>query len=133
MVILLSWIFALMSGLPDIERIVTVSRRELHMFRDHRTLGLRSRSHVMLAFKWSLGVGYLWDWLLAVAVIIINFTIPGSVIPAVKRIIFDDDPSLRYPTSTSWLSEEQKFPVELGVPLLVVALVQLKTRSLVDW
>eukprot|EP00878_Enallax_costatus_P002057 GHUV01002223.1.p1 GENE.GHUV01002223.1~~GHUV01002223.1.p1 ORF type:complete len:288 (+),score=64.57 GHUV01002223.1:130-993(+) len=103
------------------------------MSRDQRSFNLRCRSWLMLAAKWFLLAGYLWDWLLAIALIIINFTIPGTVIPAVKRIIFDDDPSLKYPSSSSWLSEEQKFPVEFGVPLVVVALVQLNTRSLVDW
>lgn len=83
--------------------------------------------------RWFVLAGYLWDWLLALTLIIINFTVPGNVIPAMKRIYFDNDPAFKYPSTSSWLSETQKFPVELGIPLLVVALVQLHSRSLVDW
>jgi len=43
-----------------------------------------------------------------------------------------DDPSLRYPSVESWLNEQQKFPVEFGVPLLVVALAQIWSRSGAD-
>jgi hypothetical protein len=33
----------------------------------------------MSAVKWLLLAGYIWDWLLALTLIIINFTIPGEV------------------------------------------------------
>jgi len=32
----------------------------------------------------------------------------------------------------SWLNEQQKFPVEFGLPLLVVALAQIWSRSGAD-
>lgn len=83
--------------------------------------------------SWLLVAGYLWDWLLALALIIINFTVPGNVIPAVKRMYFVDDTAFRYPSTPSWLSERGKFPVEFGLPLLIVALIQVHSRSLVDW
>lgn len=43
-----------------------------------------------------------------------------------------DDPALRYPSMESWLNEQQKFPVEFGLPLLVVALAQIWSRSGAD-
>jgi hypothetical protein len=46
---------------------------------------------------------------------------------------FPNDPALSYPPTNSWLSERGKFPVEFGIPLLVAALAQLDSRSLVDW
>jgi hypothetical protein len=45
---------------------------------------------------------------------------------------FTDDPNLRYPAVESWLNEQQKFPVEFGIPLLVVGLVQIWRRNGVD-
>jgi hypothetical protein len=39
---------------------------------------------------------------------------------------------LRYPSVESWLNERQKFPVEFGLPLLVVALAQLAGASGAD-
>jgi hypothetical protein len=46
---------------------------------------------------------------------------------------FPNDPALSYPPTHSWLSEKEKFPVEFGIPLLVVALAQIAGCSLVDW
>lgn len=43
------------------------------------SVNLRVRSILMCATKWFLLAGYLWDWLLALVMIIINFTIPGEV------------------------------------------------------
>jgi hypothetical protein len=40
--------------------------------------GLRVRAATIIAIKWLLLAGYIWDWLLALALIIINFTIPGE-------------------------------------------------------
>lgn len=93
---------------------------------------LAFRRFLVLSFKWLVQAGYLWDWLLAAVLVWVNFNIPGVVIPAVDRLYFKDDPTLRYPSVESWLNEQQKFPVEFGVPLLVVALVQIWGRSGAD-
>lgn len=86
----------------------------------------------MFSYRWMVSAGYLWDWLLAAVLVFINFHVPGILIPAVKRMYFDDDPNLRYPSVESWLNEQQKFPVEFGIPLLVVGLVQIWTHSGID-
>lgn len=96
-------------------------------------IGLRCRAAAITAVKWLLLAGYIWDWLLALTLIIINFTIPGEVIPPLERMWFPNDPSLSYPPTKSWLSEKGKFPVEFGIPLLVAALAQFESRSLIDW
>ncbi|KAF6265403.1 phosphatidic acid phosphatase type 2/haloperoxidase [Scenedesmus sp. NREL 46B-D3] len=96
-------------------------------------LGLRCRAATMSAVRWLLLAGYIWDWLLAVTLIIVNFTIPGEVIPPLERMWFPNDPTLSYPPTRSWLSERGKFPVEFGIPLLVTALAQVHSRSLLDW
>jgi hypothetical protein len=90
------------------------------------------RRSLVFVYKWMVQAGYLWDWLLAAVLVWINFNIPGNYIPAVDRMYFPDDPNLRYPSVESWLNEQQKFPVEFGIPLLVVALVQIWGRSAVD-
>lgn len=90
------------------------------------------RRSLMFSYKWFVQAGYLWDWLLAAVLVWINFNIPGTYIPAVDRMYFADDPNLRYPSVESWLNEQQKFPVEFGIPLLVVALVQIWRRSGID-
>lgn len=41
-------------------------------------IGLRCRAAAITAVKWLLLAGYIWDWLLALTLIIINFTIPGE-------------------------------------------------------
>jgi len=38
------------------------------------------------------------DWLLALTLIVINFTIPGPVVKALHRHYTADDPALSYPT-----------------------------------
>lgn len=103
------------------------------MTRLFKQLGWKLRCWTLHAILWLVVAGYLWDWLLALVLIVINFTVPGIVIPAVERMYFEDDPAFRYPPTPSWLSERQKFPVEFGVPLLVVALIQLHSKSLIDW
>eukprot|EP00775_Hariotina_reticulata_P011579 gene11579-11723_t len=90
------------------------------------------RRLIVLMYLWLVVAGYIWDWLVAVALITINFTIPGSMVPAVDRLYFPNDPALSYPQVKSWLSERDKFPVELGVPLLVVGLAQIWGLSWID-
>ena len=93
---------------------------------------LKLRRGVLIAYKWLVQAGYVWDWLLAAVLVFINFNVPGVLIPAVDRMYFEDDPALRYPSVESWLNEKQKFPVEFGIPLLVVALVQIWARNAAD-
>lgn len=90
------------------------------------------RAHIAFSYRWLVSAGYLWDWLLAGVLVFINFNVPGVLIPAVDRLYFPDDPNLRYPAVESWLNEQQKFPVEFGVPLLVVCLAQFWNRSGAD-
>lgn len=95
----------------------------------HR-LPLGVRRALMRAVRSLLCAGFAWDWLVAAALITINFTVPGSnLVPAADRLWFPDDPALRFPAVESWLNEQQKFPVELGLPLLAAALAQLFWRS----
>lgn len=49
---------------------------------------LLARKCLMFAYKWLVQAGYLWDWLLALALVIINFNVPGVLIPAVDRMYF---------------------------------------------
>jgi hypothetical protein len=93
---------------------------------------LAFRRFLLFSYKWLVQAGYLWDWLLAAVLVWINFNVPGVMIPAVDRLYFEDDPNLRYPSVESWLNEQQKFPVEFGLPLLVVVLVQIWGRSGAD-
>lgn len=93
---------------------------------------LKLRQSLVFLYKFLIQAGYLWDWLLAAVLIIINFNVPGVLIPAVDRLYFDDDPMLRYPSKESWLNEKQKFPVEFGIPVLVVALAQIWARDAAD-
>ena len=46
------------------------------------------------------------DWLLALTLIIINFTIPGNVVQALRRHYTPGDPSLSYPSVHVPLSGE---------------------------
>jgi len=49
---------------------------------------LLARKYLVFAYKWLVQAGYLWDWLLALALVIINFNVPGVLIPAVDRMYF---------------------------------------------
>lgn len=44
------------------------------------------------------------DWLLALVLIIINFTIPGPVVKALHRVYIPGDPALSYPSVHVFLS-----------------------------
>lgn len=96
-------------------------------------VSLTLRRWLIFSYRWMVSAGYVWDWLLAAVLVYINFHVPGVVIQAVDRMYFPDDPNLRYPSVESWLNEQQKFPVEFGLPLLVVALVQIWGRSGADF
>jgi hypothetical protein len=95
-------------------------------------ISLTCRRWACYTYRWLISAGYIWDWLLAAVLVVINFFVPGVLIPAVDRMYFPDDPTLRYPSVESWLNEQQKFPVEFGVPLAVVLLVQIWGRSGAD-
>lgn len=60
-----------------------------------RVSTLPARRAAMTAARWLLLAGWCWDWALALALIIINFTVPGEIIPAVDRLYFADDPAFR--------------------------------------
>lgn len=82
------------------------------------------------------------DWLLALAIIVWSFTVPGPVIRPLQRHYSPDDPSLAYPSTPVPLSENQKFGLEFALPALVALAAQFATAAargapgaarLLDW
>lgn len=72
--------------------------------------------------------GYLWDWLLALTLIVVNFTVPGPIVKAARRFYSPGDPALSYPTVHVPLSETQKFYIEFAIPGLVAFAAQFARR-----
>ncbi|KAI8474188.1 MAG: phosphatidic acid phosphatase type 2/haloperoxidase [Monoraphidium minutum] len=83
--------------------------------------------------------GYIYDWALALALIIMNFTVPGPIVRPLERHYTAGDPALSYPSVYVPLSENQKFGLEFAIPGVVGALMQLARRGagpggrLLDW
>jgi hypothetical protein len=77
--------------------------------------------------------GYVYDWLLALTLIVINFTVPVLIIRPFQRPYTEGDPALSYPHTSVPLTENQKFALLFGLPGLVAALMQIWWRSWLDW
>lgn len=74
------------------------------------------------------------DWLVAAALITINYTLPGSrFIPPVERHYDEGDPTLSYPSVKLELGEVTKFTSMFVIPAVVGAVVQIWKRSWLDW
>jgi hypothetical protein len=63
------------------------------------------RRAAAFAYRWLVGAGYVWDWLLAAVLVWINFNIPGTYIPAVDRLYWPDDPAFRCGTAGAQASD----------------------------
>jgi diacylglycerol diphosphate phosphatase/phosphatidate phosphatase len=77
--------------------------------------------------------GYVYDWLLALVLIAVNFTIPNEILPPVERHYTPGDPALSYPVKSVPLTETQKYVLVFALPAAVAAAAQLWYRSLLDW
>jgi hypothetical protein len=77
--------------------------------------------------------GYLYDWLLALVLIIINFTVPTVLLPPVERAYSPDDASLAYPIAHVPLTEDQKYALVFVLPAAIAAVAQLWCRNWLDW
>lgn len=77
--------------------------------------------------------GYLYDWLLALVLILINFTVPNILLPPVERAYAPNDPSLSYPNAYVPLTEDQKYALVFLLPAVIAGVAQLWYRSLLDW
>jgi hypothetical protein len=77
--------------------------------------------------------GYLYDWLLALVLILINFTVPNVLLPPVERAYSPNDPSLSYPNAYVPLTESQKYVLVFLLPAVIAGVAQLWYRSLLDW
>ncbi|GBF89334.1 hypothetical protein Rsub_02211 [Raphidocelis subcapitata] len=84
----------------------------------------RARQWREVAVRHFVRDGYLYDWLLAIALIVVNFTIPGPVIKPLRRAYVPGDPSLSYPSVHVPLTENQKFWIEFATPAVVGAAAQ---------
>jgi hypothetical protein len=77
--------------------------------------------------------GYVYDWLLALVLVVINWTVPCILIKPLDRFYVPDDPALSYPSLRAPLTEDQKFVLIFGLPALVSAVAQLWLKSWLDW
>lgn len=54
--------------------------------------------------QWFVSDGYLWDWIVAAVVIIINLVVPLEAIHPRDRYYVNDDPTLAYPYHENTIS-----------------------------
>ncbi|KAG2488392.1 hypothetical protein HYH03_013078 [Edaphochlamys debaryana] len=79
--------------------------------------------------------GYLWDWLVAAAGIVINLVIPANVVKPIRRYYNVTDVTLMYPDHDSSVPSLALYLLVFVLPAVVFGVTALLKRSagLVDW
>lgn len=94
-----------------------------------REISLTSREGLV---AWFLADAYIYDWLAAGILIIINLTVPGGAIKPVDRAYTLGDPSLSYPDRNSTISSSVLYALAFAFPLIVYIAASVYKKSFHD-
>ncbi len=94
-----------------------------------------SPSNFSVAFlvRWFITDGYLWDWLFAAIVIIVNNTVPLGAVKPVDRFYLPSDATLSYPAGSSTISGTVLWLLVFILPLVLITIYDIVCRDLHDW
>lgn len=81
---------------------------------------------------WFIREGYLWEWLTAAAIVIINHTVPLYAIPPMARFYVNSDPTLSYPVTSSTISGSVLYILAFLFPGVVIVCTAALLRSFHD-
>jgi hypothetical protein len=84
-------------------------------------------------FSFFISEGYLWDWLTAAALIIVNHLVPGRALKPIHRFYNTGDETIAYPFHEGSVPSYALYILVFVLPAVVVAVVAALQYSARDW
>eukprot|EP00803_Ostreobium_quekettii_P005262 evm.model.scf_13EXC.18 EVM.evm.TU.scf_13EXC.18 scf_13EXC:215356-219713(+) len=92
------------------------------------------RSRALNAVTWALKEGYVFDYVLLIVLMVLNFGVAVEVVEPKERFFIPGDPTLSYPKQDDKMVPSWLLVLVAGAgPLGIFAMWQLRMRSWVDW
>ena len=98
----------------------------------HGTMSSKTKRDTTL-HSFFISEGYIWDWITAAALIVINHLVPERAIKPIHRFFNPSDATIAYPYRENSVPSFALYLLVFVLPAVVVSVVAVLHRSAIDW